>query len=105
MLSLLGDAVTTAADTIAGQGVLGAVLIGVVAALIALWRRDVRRADDAVTRESQRAARAEDRADRAEQALADLNREVRTSVIPEITRAREQQAETVQVLRDTRRAG
>lgn len=88
-----------AANRVLESGVVGALLILALIGGAVLWRRDVKRSDEALTYERSQTAAATARAERAETALAEQNREIRSEIVPAITRTTEIAAEYVQQLR------
>jgi hypothetical protein len=87
------DALSAIVASFAGYGVVGAVAIALGFVTWRAWRRDQERSDDALARERERA-------DRAETANAELNREVRERVFPALQEAARVMADVVQALRD-----
>lgn len=97
------DPVTTATDSLIAQGTGWAAAVVVSAVVVGLWRRDVRRSDEALTRETKRADKAEEREQSAREALDNLNREVRTETTRIMQTTADRLEETALALRDTRR--
>lgn len=95
--ALTSEAVSTASESIAKNSVLGALLILSIGALVVLWRRDVKRGDDALARESSRA-------DAAEKAKADLEREFRERIVPLLSDTARLNTIAVDALRERRQA-
>ena len=87
------DAVGAVVAAFAGYGVVGAVAITLGFVTWRAWRRDQERSDDALNRERTRA-------DRAEQANADLNKELRERVFPALSDVTRVMGDVVQALRD-----
>jgi len=100
---LAADPVTSATDSLIAQGTGWAAAVIVSASVVVLWRRDVRRSDEALARETARADRAEQREREALGALAELNREVRTETTRIMQTTADRLEETALALRDARR--
>ncbi len=69
----------------AGYGIVGVVAFILGVAVWRLWIKDQKDAQAALDREVARTAQETARADRAEQAFNDLNREMRDKVVPILT--------------------
>lgn len=100
---LSADPVTTATDSLISQGTGWAAAVIVSVSVVVLWRRDVRRSDEALARETMRADRAEAREREGLAALADLNREVRVETTRIMQTTADRLEETALALRDARR--
>ncbi len=90
------DPFALAIKEFAGYGVVGivAIILGIVA--YRGWKNDQARWADALTRERERA-------DRAEQANTDLNREMRERIVPLLTDVNRVTAEVLVALRERER--
>lgn len=89
------DPLTLVVSQFAGYGVVGAVAIILGIVTYKGWCNDQKRWRETILREQGRTKSAEERAERAEQLNADLNREVRERVVPALTEVTRATAELV----------